>query len=971
MNRPRPMHLPEHELQDLERALRAATGAEVRCDRGYRALYATDGSNYRQVPLGVVLPRNAEDVVATMRVCHERGLPVLSRGGGTSLAGQTCNAAVVIDYSKHMNRILDIDPERRLARVEPGCVLDDLREQAGWHGLTYAPDPATHTHNCIGGMIGNNSCGPHSIMGGRTADNVQEMQVLTHDGLRLTVGPTSDEDFERIIAAGGRRGSIYGEMTAIRERYGEEVRRRYPDIPRRVSGYNLDDLLPERGCNLARALVGSEGTCVAVLEATLNLVPKPPAQALLVLAYADICDAGDHVPAVMAHRPQACEAIDDRLIAFLKRKGKETEGLGLLPEGGGWLLAEFGADSEAEAEAAARATMEALARDGGAPAMRVLTRADEQEAVWQVRESGLAATAWVPGMPPTWPGWEDSAVPPDKVGPYLRDFRRTLERYGYGCALYGHFGQGCIHVRIDFDLLTPDGIDTYKRFALDMADIVSRYGGSYSGEHGDGQARGWLLPRLYGDDLVAAMRRFKAAWDPDNLMNPGKVVDAYAPDDNLRLGPGFRPHDAGWSRQAAGVNFALKDDDGDIVRAAMRCVGVGKCRRRSGGVMCPSYMATGEEMHSTRGRARLLFEMIHGGPLHDGWNSREVHEALRLCLACKACKRDCPVDVDMATYKAEFHSHYYARHWRPRTHHSLGLVHWWARLASLAPGVANALGQTRPFADLGKRLAGIAPQRRLPRFARRTFKQEARDRGRCNAGGAPVAFFTDTFANHLHTGVARAAVQVLEAAGCDVTVPANAFCCGRPLYDIGRLDLARRNLQGVMETFGPLARRGVPIVGVEPACVTALKDELIGLFPEDERAQAIAANAWMLADFLAARTDWRPPPLARKAVVQPHCHQHAVLGFEGNRTMMAHMGMRPEVVDGCCGMAGAFGFEAGEPYDVSLACAERRLLPAVRAADGDTLVLADGYACREQVMQASPRRPLHLAQAMRLALEKR
>ncbi len=943
----------------LAEALKKRVSGEVRFDAGSRALYATDASNYRQVPIGVVVPRTVEDVIATVALCREHGAPVLSRGGGTSLAGQCCNVAVVIDFSKHLNKIHHIDAEARLARVEPGLVLDSLRDAAEKHHLTFGPDPATHDHNCLGGMLGNNSCGPHSIMAGRTADNVRELDILTYDGLRLTVGPTSEAELEAKIAGGGREGEIYRELKGLRDGYADLIRRRYPKIPRRVSGYNLDALLPENGFNVARALVGSEGTCVAILGATLELVESPPSRCLLVLGFEDIYTAGDHVPEVLATGPVACEGIDDLLVEFLRKKSKGPEAADLLPDGKGWLLVEYGGADDAEARAKAEA---AMARLRPADAMLYADPAKQAE-VWEIRESGLAATAWVPDMPATWPGWEDSAVPPDKVGAYLRDFRAKLDEYGYGCSLYGHFGDGCIHVRIDFDLETRAGIDKYKRFISEMTDVVLSYGGSLSGEHGDGQSRAELLPRMYGPELVEAMRRFKRAWDPEDKMNPGKVVAPYPVDAHLRLGESFRP-------QAPKTEFAYPVE-GNFVGAAMRCVGVGKCRRQSpkDGVMCPSYQATREEKHSTRGRARLLFEMVHGGPIADGWKSDAVHEALDLCLACKGCKKDCPVDVDMATYKAEFHSHYYKGRLRPRVAYSMGLIHWWSRAAAWAPRLANAATQTPGLSTLAKKVAGVHPERSLPRFAPLTLQQRWARRGSRNFGGPKVALFPDTFNNHFYADTGMNGVQVLEAAGYHVVMPTKPVCCGRPLYAWGMLDLARRNLENLMALFAPYAAQGVPIVGLEPACLTTMVDELPALFPDDERARAIAGQAVFFSDLLARTEGWRPPRVEGKAMVHPHCYHHAVLGLAEERELMRRMGLDFEMSKaGCCGMAGSFGFEH-EHYDVSVKCAEQGLLPRLR--EHPETVVANGFACREQIRQTGGREALHVADLLAEGLKNR
>jgi len=953
---------PPLNVAALEAALREVVRGEVRFSDGDRALYATDASNYRQTPIGVVLPRDKRDVIQAVAVCHHYGAPVLARGGGTSLAGQCCNSAVVLDLSKYMHQVLEVDPARRIARVQPGCVLDDLRDAAERHHLTFGPDPSTHSRCTLGGMIGNNSCGVHSVMAGKTSDNIEEFEILTYDGLVLRVGRTSDEELARIIAEGGRRGALYASLHALRDQYAALIRARYPDIPRRVSGYNLDALLPENGFDVARALVGSENTCVTVLEATVRLVASPPARTLLVLGFPDVFVAADQVPSIMAHHPIGLEGLDDRLVDNVVRKGERLAGVQLLPPGGGWLMVELGGDSADEARAKARTLMDELGNGATAPAMRLLDDHADAEKIWQVRESGLGLAARVPGKADTWPGWEDSAVEPSRLGAYLRELRALTDRYGYHSALYGHFGQGCVHSRIDFDLQTAEGIATFRAFMREGAELCVRYGGSLSGEHGDGQARAELLPLMFGPELIEAFREFKRIWDPAGKMNPGKLVDSYRMDDNLRLGADYAP-----ARPA--THFQYPDDDGSLARAVLRCVGVGKCRQHEGGTMCPSYMATREEQHSTRGRAHLLFELLNGDVLRDGWRDESVREALDLCLACKGCKSECPVNVDMATYKAEFLAHYYAGRLRPPSAYSMGLIYWWARLAARAPALANALTHAPLLGPLVKALGGIAPAREVPRFAPMTFRAWFQRRGPRNTDLPPVLLWPDTFNNHFHPETAIAAVEVLEAAGFQVTLPARSLCCGRPLYDFGMLDTAKRLLREILETLGPAIEVGIPVVGLEPSCVAVFRDELVNLFPRDERARRLAQQTYLLGDFLARKApDFQPPRLPVRAVVHAHCHQRAVLGIATEETVLRALGLDYTLLDaGCCGMAGAFGFER-EHYDVSLACGGRVLLPAVRAASDDALIVSDGFSCREQIAQTTERRALHLAEVLQLAL---
>ncbi len=962
------------DAKDLAAELRKATDAEVRFDNGSRALYSTDGSNYRQVPIGVVIPRSKQDVIQTVALCRRFGAPVLSRGGGTSLAGQCCNVAVVMDFSKYLHQVLELDTRGKLARVEPGCVLDNLRERAEQFKLTFGPDPATHNHNTLGGMIGNDSCGVHSVMAGaeraRTADNIESLEVLTYDGLRLRVGPVSEIELDRIIREGGRLGEIYDGMRRLRDKYGDEIRRKFPRIPRRVSGYNIDELLPEKGFNVARALAGSEGTLVTYLEATLQLIYSPPARSVVLLGYPDVYTAADHITEVMAQQPTGCEGLDDLLVKYMQQKNMHVDYLRLLPPGGGWLLVEFGGENKEESDAKARKLMHALNGRSHAPSMKLFDDKTEEEHIWKVREGGLGATARIPGHGDAWPGWEDSAVPPEKVGAYLRDLRKLFDKYGYDCSLYGHFGQGCIHVRIDFDLYTADGIKKYMSFTDEAADLVVGYGGSLSGEHGDGQARAQCLPRMFGNEIIQAFREFKSIWDPEWKMNPGKVVDAYGADENLRLGTSYNP----WEPE---THFTWPDDNGRFSRAVLRCVGVGECRREHGATMCPSYRVTHEEKHSTRGRARLLFEMLQGEVI-SGWRSEAVRDALDLCLACKGCKGDCPVSVDMATYKAEFFSHYYARRLRPVHAYSIGLIHWWARIASKMPRLVNGMTQSPGLRSLSKFLGGFAQKRRIPPFAPYTLRQAYRERqlARRRKGQAhverqrgPVILWPDTFNNYFYPSTGEAALNVLEALGFDVQIPRRALCCGRPLYDYGMLDLAERLLDETLETLRPQIREGVPIVVLEPSCAAVFRDELTSIKAHDEDAKRLSGQTYLLSEFLEKKVpDYQPPALNRKAIVHGHCHHKAVMKMKDEEGVLKKMHLDYELLDsGCCGMAGGFGFEK-EHYGVSVAVGEEVLLPAVRKAQRDTIIIANGFSCREQIEQATERRALHLAQVLEMGM---
>jgi FAD/FMN-containing dehydrogenase/Fe-S oxidoreductase len=953
----------------LASELRRAVKGEVRFDDGSRALYATDASNYRQVPIGVVLPRDADDVIATVALARKHGAPILARGGGTSLAGQCCNVAVILDFSKYMHNIRELNVEEQYATIEPGIILDDLRNAAEKHTLTFGPDPATHTHCTLGGMIGNNSCGVHGLMAGKTVDNIDELEILTYDGVRMRVGPTSEEELKRIIAAGGRRGEIYTGMKRIRDTYGDLIRTKYPKIPRRVSGYNLDALLPENGFNVAQALVGSECTCVVVLEAKCRLVYSPPSRTLVVLGYDDIYLAADDVPRLLEFKPIGLEGIDDRLIADMKAKGLNVDKIDLLPKGKGWLLVEFGGETKEASDGYARTMIASLAASPFKPSHRLYDNKREEKMIWAIRESGLGATAFVPGKGHTWEGWEDSAVDPKHLGKYLRELRALLDKYNYRGDLYGHFGQACVHTRNDFDLESEPGIAKFRAYLDEAADLCVKYNGSLSGEHGDGQSRAALLPKMFGPELVQAFNEFKSLWDPEWKMNPGKVVMPYHPTENLRLGADFKQ----WSPE---THFQFPGDDGRIDRAVGRCVGVGKCRRLDGGTMCPSFMATREEEHSTRGRARLLFEMFEGQVIPADWNNEAVKESLDLCLACKGCKGECPVNVDMATYKAEFLSHYYEKKLRPPAAYAMGWIYWWARLAEMAPELANAV-MSLPIL---KTLGGVAKERQMPRFAKTTFVEQflgaraSRPHGRKEETGgrdarAPrkVLLWPDTFNNHFHPGTANAAAEVLEAAGYEVVIPRKRLCCGRPLYDWGFLGMAKSLLRETMNALRPELEQGIPIVGLEPSCVSVFRDELPNLFPGDETAKLLSKAVKTLPEFLM-QEKVALPKLHGKALVQAHCHHKAVLHFDDEEQLLKKIGLDVDHPDsGCCGMAGAFGFEK-EKYEISMRVGERVLLPAVREAARDTIIVADGFSCREQIAQSTGREALHVAQVLHMAM---
>ncbi|MFF4659463.1 FAD-binding and (Fe-S)-binding domain-containing protein [Streptomyces sp. NPDC001381] len=961
-------------MTDLEAELRKAVRGDVGFDVTSRALVTMDASNYRRVPLGVVAPRDADDVSAALEVCRAHGVPVVARGGGTSIAGQATGTGVVLDFTRHMNRLVALDPETRTAVVQPGLVLDRLQEAAAPHGLRFGPDPSTHSRCTLGGMIGNNSCGSHSVAWGPTADSVRELRVVTARGGRLRLGQGWAG------APAGLRELVEGDLALLRTGF--------PELPRRISGYALDALLPERGVDVARSFCGSEGTLGVLTEAVVRLVEAPRARALAVLGYGDESGAAEAAAGLLPAGPARAGGTGggsgpltvEGMAADLVPAGAAAA----LPRGGAWLFVETGGETESEAQARARAVVRSAP---DAVDSLIVTDPAGQRALWRVREDASGTATRMPDGSEAWPGWEDCAVPPARLGAYLRDFRALLAAHGLRGTPYGHFGDGCIHVRIDFDLLTEPGIGRFRRFSEELAGLVVAHGGSLSGEHGDGQARAELLPRMYGEPMVALFGRAKGVWDPDDLLNPGMLVRPAPLDTGLRFSV--------LPREPVPVAFGYPSDGGDFSAAVRRCVGVAKCRTTTAGgpeVMCPSFRATGEEAHSTRGRARLLHEMLAGEVVTGGWRSPEVRDALDLCLSCKGCRSDCPVGVDMATYKAEFLHHHYAGRRRPAAHYAMGRLPRWLRWASRtrATGLVNALARVRPLAWAVKRAGGIAGERAIPRLAGETFSRWWRRRpARAGGGGEPVVLWPDTFTEHFSPSVGRAAVRVLEAAGLRVVLPPtlrmrgrpvgdgrtrsaaalltarrDRVCCGLTYVSTGQLDHARAVLRRTLDLMEPVLETAAPVVVLEPSCAAALRTDLPGLLPDDPRARRLAGRVLTFAETLERHApDWVPPRLDRPVAGQTHCHQHAVLGDAPDRRLREAAGLTGELSGGCCGLAGDFGFEEGH-FEVSVACAEEQLLPAVRSAPPDAAVLADGFSCRTQLEQLAGVRGRHLAEVL-------
>jgi FAD/FMN-containing dehydrogenase/Fe-S oxidoreductase len=956
---------------DLVRELRAAVRGEVGTSTRVRAEYSTDASNYRVVPRVVVAPRDTDDLLAVHEVARATGTPLTLRGAGTSVAGNAIGPGIVVDTSRYLTAIGEIDPEARTAVVQPGVVMSTLQQAAAPYGLRFGPDPSTQNRATLGGMIGNNACGPRAVAYGRTADNVVSLDVVDGQGRRFT----ATRGDGALAPVPGLADLVAANLALVRTELGR--------FSRQVSGYSLEHLLPERGTDLARMLVGTEGTLVTVLSATVRLVPIPDAAVLVVLGYPDMPAAADAVPALLAHAPQAVEGLDARLVDVVRRHHGEAR-VPALPDGAGWLLVEVAGESREEALARASA----LVADAGALDARVVPPGPDAAAMWQIRADGVGLAGRTPDGVQAWPGWEDAAVPPERLGAYLRDFDALMAAHGVDGLSYGHFGDGCVHVRIGLPLERPEGVPAFRRFMEEAAELVASHGGSLSGEHGDGRARGELLRVMYSPETLEVFAGVKHLFDPANVLNPGVLVDPRPLDADLR-----RPH----ARPVpAATGFSFRHDGGDFTAAVHRCVGIGKCRADTsadGGFMCPSYRATHDEKDVTRGRARVLQELANGTLVTGGWRAKELREVLDLCLSCKACSSDCPAGVDMAQYKAEVLHRAYRRRLRPRNHYALGWLPRWTRLVSRfrLAGLANAVLGVRPLASLVLRVAGLDPRRGIPRFAATSFRRawasdgaahhrpqgvgEATGHAAAGATGGTdavrrVVVWADSFSDGFDPDVPRAVVRLLESAGYEVIVPTEDACCGLTWVSTGQLEGARRRQQRLLGVLGPFAVNGVPIVGVEPSCTALLRSDLVDLNPDDPRAVAVSRAARTLAELLTSTgpdgpaDDWAPPDLTGTTVVaQPHCHQHSVMGYGADLELLRRAGATVRTLAGCCGLAGNFGYEAGH-YDVSVKVAEHALLPALREAEPGTVLLADGFSCRTQADQLAGVRGVHLAQLL-------
>lgn len=983
--------------------LREKFRGEVLDSRADRAVYATDSSNYRIPPKVIACPKDQDDLRILLRLARECRVPVTARGAGTSCAGNAIGPGVVIDYSRHLNRIIKIDPEKRYAIVEPGVVQAQLQQAAAPYGLRFGPDPSTSSRCTIGGMIGNNACGPHATAYGRTSDNVLELRLIDGLGREIIAGQTPQDvpeapqdasvSDEQISQIPGLKSLVAANLATIRTEFGR--------FGRQVSGYSLEHLLPENGPALAPFLSGTEGTLGVITQATVRLVPLPKAPVLVALGFPDMIAAAAAVPRILPLKPLAVEGMDARLVEVV-RQHKGPGAVPELPQGSGWLLCEVGGEGLDEDATLQRARELADASGASGNAVMIYPPGADAAAIWRIRADGAGLGGRTPQGDQAWPGWEDAAVPPGNLAAYLQDFQKLLEKFELDGLLYGHFGDGCVHVRLNMPLGSAAGLGKSRDFLLAAAQLVGKYRGSISGEHGDGRARSQLLPKMYSPQAVDLFAQVKALFDPGNLMNPGVLTGPAGPDgveENVRRAQA-RP------LKASAEGFAFSEDGGSLTDAFHRCTGVGKCRAdnsAAGGFMCPSYQASGREQEATRGRARILQEATNGGLIH-GLSDPEIWQVLDLCLACKACSADCPAGVDMAKWRSETLFRRYQGRLRPLSHYALGWLPRWLRLMAKIPGaaqLANLATKIRPLVQVALQLLHLDTARTLPRFATRSLESQypnrqlwpkksesspweqdfsrkpgviadkeiaakagKQTRQAARSTSKSVVIWADSFSRGLDQRGVKAAIKLLTEAGWQVFLAPPDTCCGLTWITTGQLKGARRHLEKLLARLAPPAANGIPIVGIEPSCTAVLRDDLLELFPTDPRALMVSEATFTLAEFINANCPDLPLPNLSgvNVVAQPHCHHYSVMGWEADRALLQKTGAKLVELQGCCGMAGNFGMES--PHrQMSLTVAEHALLPALKA-DPGAVFLADGFSCRTQAETLADRGGVHLAELL-------
>lgn len=971
-------------MNDLEHELRHAIRGDVRFDPASRLLFSTDASMYQVEPLGVVLPRDADDVQAAVEVARKQQVALLPRGGGTSLTGQTVNRALVLDFSRHMQQVLEVNAEELWARVQPGLVQDNLNHHLQPLGLLFGPDTSTSNRATLGGMLGNNSGGSHSIAYGLTVEHVLELTTLLADGSRVVFGEVTLDEFAAKCRAPGLEGQIYREVARIRETYAEEIRTRYPAYWRRVAGYNLNELLngvartsgrppaahaglaDPATINMARLIVGSEGTLVAVLEARVRLVRRPKWTALDVIHYRDVQEALESSQSILETGPYAVELTDKMILDLARGNIEQSKRMGFVQgDPAAILIVEYAGESDGEVKAKVEALEARRQRERFGYAVHITRDAAEQQSIWKLRKAGLGLLSGMKGKKKAIAFVEDTAVDPKHLPEFVPRFRDILAKHDAVGAYYGHCSVGCLHIRPLIDLKTPRGLEQVRAIADEITDLVVGFGGTISSEHGDGRARSPFLERMYGPTLMRAFRELKGAFDPENRMNPGNIVASPGLTEHLRYGAQY----ATWEPVTV-LDFS---GQGGFAASIEMCNGVGACRKTLEGTMCPSYMATKDEEHSTRGRANALRAVLSGKLPPAEFTGRRLYEVMDLCLECKGCKAECPANVDMAKLKYEFLHHYYAANGLPLRNRLFGRIERLNRLGARLPGLFNWISSLPVSRWLLERVAGIDRRRPLPTLARETFTAWFARRERpAAAPRGEVVLFDDTFVTYNAPEIGRAAVELLEAAGYRVVL-VDKKCCGRPLISKGMLTEARAHAAWNVSRLAPYAARGVAIVGLEPSCLLTLRDESVDLLRSDE-ARAVARQSFLLEEFLQ-RERGRGLELAfsgngRKALLHGHCHQKALVGMAPTVAALTWAGFQVEEVDsGCCGMAGSFGFER-EHYDISVALGNRRLAPAVTQAPADTVVVAPGISCRQQIDHLTGRRARHPAEVLREALSR-